>query len=162
MGHGVVVACFKALYRQPLYMIGAWSSCGLFQDTVPAVALIDCGWECLWPSSRYCLGSRLKGLKQNPKNLQYYAAHTVHRISVSAVAVEAKIRNSLLVVFFQNDIEIMWTWERGTNSRMEKFWRWWVHNSCTVKQMLVGVWDQRGGDRPDMSYARDRQTRATI
>ena len=162
LGQGVVVAYFKAFYRQPLYMIRTRSGRGLFQGTVPAVALIDCGWECLWPSSRYCLGSRLKGLKQNTKNRKCYVTHTVHRISVWAVAVEVKIRNSLLVVFFENDTGIIWTWERGTNRRMEKFWRWGVHNLCTLKQMLVGVWDQRGGDRPDMSYARGRQTRATI
>jgi len=43
MGQGVFVAYFKELYRLQLYIIGTWSGRGLFQDTVPAVALIDCG-----------------------------------------------------------------------------------------------------------------------
>ena len=47
MGQGVFVACFKALYRQPLFMIGTGSGRGLFQGTVPALALIDWGWGCL-------------------------------------------------------------------------------------------------------------------
>ena len=141
---------------------GAGSGRGLFQGTLRTAALYDWDMEWSWPISRYCLGSRLKGVKQNTKNLKYYVTRTVLRISVWAVTVEVKIRNSLLVVFFENDVEIIWTRERGTYRRMEKFWRWGVYNLCTLEQMLVGVWDQRGGDRPDMSYARGRQTPATI
>jgi hypothetical protein len=40
---GVFVAFFKALYRLQLYIIGTWSGRDLFQGTVPAVVLIDCG-----------------------------------------------------------------------------------------------------------------------
>jgi len=58
MGQGVVVAYFKALYGQPLYMIGTWSGRGLFQGTLSTAALYDWGMEWSWLISRHSIDSR--------------------------------------------------------------------------------------------------------
>jgi hypothetical protein len=57
------VAYFKALYRQPLYMIGTWSGRGLFQGTLSTAALYDWDMDQSWLISRHFSVGRFNQLR---------------------------------------------------------------------------------------------------